>query len=207
MNFESEREISPWSAESQESSQQLFQDLSPPTVPREIPQGPLQIPEQFLKPQDRGQEKTEEQRKARPTEVQIADILLKNDDFNFGVKRERTLAIFEEALRSSQRDLNQLVNRINAELKKRGSSLRIEAQCEQEETIEHIPPPPDAQTFPKSQHYRVTKNVAILKVNNRFGEVEDEARLAVTVKTVPVGLFEREVEALKPENNTKPQKR
>ncbi|MBY0551470.1 MAG: hypothetical protein K2W95_29585 [Candidatus Obscuribacterales bacterium] len=117
--------------------------------------------------------------KARPAEVQIADILLRNDDFNFGVKRERALAFLKDALDKSPKDFAELLVNINAELAKRGSTLRLVAQCKEEKRIEEelfVPLELGLRPF-KFPAKRTTENVATVRITNRFGELEDEAKI------------------------------
>lgn len=156
---------------------------------------------------DRGLERSEGKQQERAAEVQIADILLKNDDFSYGAKRERAVGLFDEAMRRGLKDFTDLVRRTNAELRKRGSGLRIEVECEQQEKIKHIPPLP-GETFHKSQLYRVTSNVGKLTVTNRFGETEDEAKVSVSVRSEPVGImYADQVEKDEPENQQTPKKK
>lgn len=161
MNPASEREID-WLDEPQDGSQSI------------------QCTEIFESPEAR-QEKTEGAKRERPPEVQITDILLRNDDFSYGVKRDKAMAFLKDALDKSPRDFAELLANINAELKKRGSSLRLQAHCKEEKRIEeehYISAEAGLQqplrSYPAK---RTTENVAIVKLTNRFGETEDEAKI------------------------------
>lgn len=117
--------------------------------------------------------------RARPAEVQIADILLRNDDFNFGVKRERAMAFLKNALDKSPKDFAELLVNINAELAKRGSTLRLVAQCKEEKRVEEelfVPAQLGLSPF-RYPAKRTTENVATVRITNRFGELEDEAKI------------------------------
>ena len=138
----------------------------------------INFPEIFAA-SDAVKEKAEGALKQRPPEVQIADILLRNEDFSYGVKRERALAFLKDALDKSPKDFAELMVNINAELKKRGSNLRLQAQVKEEKRVEeqtYIPAELGLTPY-KYPSKRTTENVAILKVTNRFGETEDEAKI------------------------------
>lgn len=55
-----------------------------------------------------------------------ADVILKNDDFGYGVKKERLANIFKEAANKGPEAIKQLTLAINKELESRNSSLRLE---------------------------------------------------------------------------------
>ncbi|MBC7998089.1 MAG: hypothetical protein IAF58_09115 [Leptolyngbya sp.] len=64
----------------------------------------------------------------RPAEVQIADILSRNNDFGNDVKKARVNEMFREAMEKGPKAVDKLITNINKELEKNGSGMQLEGK-------------------------------------------------------------------------------
>lgn len=117
----------------------------------------------------RGQEGIE-----RPAEQRIVDVLLRNDDFGYGTKRDRVSELFKEYVAKGPEAVKQIVDKVNAELQKRGSQLKLDGSHSVQTRHETFQPDAgNLAVYLHPIHYKITEQVGSFNLKNRHGELED----------------------------------
>ncbi len=105
-----------------------------------------------------------------------ADLILRNDDFGYGVKRERLEDTFRQAASKGPEAVKQLADAINKELESRNSPLRLEGKYQSREEVK------DEADYPKDgrliyihpSYYKYTHAGADFAMKNHStGQTED----------------------------------